>query len=85
MSYKKAKQEFLDLCDELMRPKLPKPPPKPKVEAVVLPWPKPMSPEARQAIIDATWERVQAERRAAERDAERCFHRSPGDSDWGLR
>lgn len=53
--------------------------------AEVLQWPKPLSQvelARRQAIIDATWERVIAERQALEAEWARTCHRGPGDPDW---
>jgi hypothetical protein len=38
----------------------------------------------RQRVVDATWERVLAEKRELELEAERSCHRSPLDSDADL-
>jgi hypothetical protein len=59
---------------------------RPKAE--VLEWPKPFSEielTRRQAIIDATWERVLAEQHQMEAEVARGCHRGPGDPDWVLR
>ena len=63
-------------------------PKKPKPKAEVLRWPKSLSELElcrRQQIIDATWERVLAERRALEAEAARNCHVGPGDPDYRLR
>jgi hypothetical protein len=60
------------------------PPPKLKLEATVLEFPRKLSEQElirRQQIIDQTWERVLEERCELERLAARSCHRGPFDSD----
>ena len=35
-----------------------------------------------QRILDAQWDRVNAERKRVEAEATQGFHRGPGDADW---
>jgi hypothetical protein len=54
----------------------------PRRSAEIVPWPKPLSEmeqARRQAVIDATWERVQFEKKELERAAARRCHRGPGE------
>jgi hypothetical protein len=56
--------------------------------AEVLPFPPKLSDQElwrRQQVLDATWERVLAERRELEAEAERSFHVGPGDPDWRVK
>jgi hypothetical protein len=63
------------------------PPPKPKLEATVLEFPRKLSEQElirRQQIIDQAWKRVLEERRRLEEVAARSCHRGPCDSDCNL-
>jgi hypothetical protein len=63
------------------------PPPKPKLEATVLEFPRKLSEQQlirRQQIIDQAWERVLEERRRLQEAAARSCHRGPFDSDCNL-
>ena len=66
--------------------RLAEPPPRSKAE--IIPWPKTLSDielVRRQAIIDATWERVVAERERMEADACRTCHVGRNDPDFWMR
>lgn len=74
-----------EMIERLLASRPNKPKPKPKPPAQIVYWPKPLSQlelSRRQAIIDATWERVLEERRALEEVASRTCHIGPGDPDW---
>jgi hypothetical protein len=63
------------------------PPPKPKLEAIVLEFPPKLSEQElirRQRIIDQAWERLLEERRRLEEVEARSCHRGPFDSDSNL-
>jgi len=63
------------------------PPPKPRVEAIVLEFPPKLSEHElirRQLIIDQAWERVLEERRRLEEVAAQTCHRGFFDSDCNL-
>jgi hypothetical protein len=63
------------------------PPPKPKLEAIVLEFPLKLCEQAlirRQRTIDQAWERVLDERRRLEEVEARSCHRGPFDSDSNL-
>jgi len=83
MSNDEAIRQFRKEWEEIVHPK----PKRPEAEIVLWPGGKgqPLSEMElvrRQAIIDATWERVLAERRETEKEMKRCCHRGPGDPDW---
>lgn len=66
----------------------PAPQPKPKTEAEVLPFPPILSEQQlqrRQQVIDAVWERVQAERQKLEAEARQGCHVGPDEPDYRLR
>ena len=77
-SYQQALKEFEEKLERAGKPKV-------EIEAVVLPFPPKLSEQElcrRQRIIDATWERVLAERQELEAEAARCCHRGSGEPDW---
>jgi hypothetical protein len=80
-----AIKQFLEDLEKIDTGPKAKPLPR-KPEAEIVPWPKPLSEielERRQRIIDACWERVQAQRRALE-EARGSHHVGPGDPDYKL-
>jgi hypothetical protein len=85
----KAKDELkAKIMEALYRdclPDPPVPPPKPKLEAEVLPFPPKLSEQElmrRQALIDAAWESNLAAQRDLDADVARSCHRAPGDPDY---
>jgi hypothetical protein len=67
---------------ELMAQPLPRAKPK---AAMIFQFPPKLSEQElcrRQAVIDACWERTQAERRELEAEAARSCHLGPGDPDY---
>lgn len=77
---RETKAEFLAWLEQ--QPEVPTPKRK---SAQVLEWPKPLSEMElcrRQAVIDATLERLLAERDATKAEAARHCHVGPGDPDW---
>ena len=77
-------QEFADWMDQQIAEEAEKRKPKAKVYE----FPDKLSEQElirRQRVIDATWERVLAERQELEKEAARSCHRGPQDSDWDIR
>jgi len=74
-----------------LMPDPPTPPPKPKLEAEVLPFPPKLSEQElirRQEVIDKIWIRNLAAKRELEAEAEaeaaESCHRGPSDPDWEI-
>ena len=68
-----------------LMPDPPTPPPKPKLEAEVLPFPPKLSEQElirRQEVIDKAWKRTLAAKRELEAEAAESCHRGPNDPDW---
>ena len=87
-AFEKACEEFdRDARADIARAKS-KPPPKPKVEATVLEWPKPQSAEYAsrfQLALNAAQERWLERQRELEAEAASTCHRGPGDPDYWRR
>jgi hypothetical protein len=75
--YQQMRNEFLRELEQLCRLK--------RSTAQVLQFPPRLSEQElgrRQAIIDATWMKVQEQRQELELQRARTCHRGPGDPDW---
>jgi len=59
-----------------------KPPPKPKLEAEVLEWPKIIARDRYQQMLDAAQDLWLQRQRELEAEAARSCHRGPGDDDY---
>jgi hypothetical protein len=85
MTRDEMKAKILEGLYEDLMPDPPKPQPKPKLEADVLPFPPILSEQElarRQRLVDQSWERTLAAQRDLEAEARERCHRGPGDPDW---
>jgi len=87
MKTKVSAETIARVLDGLREELLPSPP-RPHLEAEVLPFPPRLNDQElsrRQMVIDAVWERNLAAKRELEAEAARSCHVGFGDPDWRLR